>query len=501
MNLMIARKSGLIIITNIFGSLFGFAGLYYVSRYMGPEALGMLGFGLGFIGLFGFISDFGFSSAHIKRVSEGKNLGRCNGTFATVKIITSLILVAVGFIAMLIWKNILHKELSDYQGLVISVLLLYFALDNISQIFVTTFIAQKNTVIQQTINLLGVSIRSSVIIIFAFLSFNALGLAFAYVIGACAMLLVGFFFFRRLPICKFSREYFMSYLKFAYPLMYVYLLSTLSLDKVLIQAYSTTEEVGFYYGIQQIMQAPLILSGAVLILLLPTMSEFHTKRDFESIRFYTKLSERYLSMITLPLTVFMFFYAQPLIIFLLGDKFAPAAPIFQLMSLVPLIASITRPYVAQIQGLNRPDIEAKISIISIILNVILNIILIPRQILGIELFGLGAAGAAVGLVGSWGFGLIAYKVYSYKLVQMNLNPHILKHAFSAFVAVFLISFSDMQPLTLVKTIILAGIYLIVYLIMLVSIKELKKDDVTFFLDSLNPVKMKQHISSGLDNVK
>ena len=140
---MLARKSGLIIGSNMLGALLGFAGLYYVSRLMGPGALGILGFGMGFIGLFGFLSDFGFSSAHIKRVSEGKDMGTCNGTFATVKIVLSIILVIVGFIAIFVWKNVLHKQLTTYEELVISVLLIYFALDNISNIFVTTFMAQK----------------------------------------------------------------------------------------------------------------------------------------------------------------------------------------------------------------------------------------------------------------------------------------------------------------------------------------------------------------------
>ncbi len=494
---MLARKSGLIIGSNMLGALLGFAGLYYVSRLMGPGALGILGFGMGFIGLFGFLSDFGFSSAHVKRVSEGKDLGACNGTFATVKIVLSIILVIVGFIAIFVWKNFLHKQLTSYEELVISVLLIYFALDNISTIFVTTFMAQKNTAIQQIINVLGKTILSIVIITFAFMGFNALGLAFAYVISAFSMAAIGFFFFRRLPLSRFSRDYFNSYFQFALPLMLVSWFSILSLDKVLIQAYSSTEEVGFYYGIQQIIQAPLIISGAVLILLFPTVSEFHAKNDYDNIRFYTLLAERYLSMITVPLSVFMFLYAEPLVIFLLSDKFAPAAPIFRIMSLIPLIASINRPYTAQIHGLNRPDIEAKINIVSIILNVILNIILIPKHILGIEMLGLGALGASIGLVSSWGFSLIAYRVYSYKLTGTNLNAHILKHMLSSFIALFLISFFNIQPLSLFTTGIMVAIYAIIYLIILVFIKEIKKEDVLLFLDTLNLAKMKQYVYSDV----
>jgi len=67
---------------------------------------------MGFVGLFNFIADLGFSSAHVKRISEGKDLGECIGTFATIKILLTVIMVALVIGGIAIWKYVLYKNKS-----------------------------------------------------------------------------------------------------------------------------------------------------------------------------------------------------------------------------------------------------------------------------------------------------------------------------------------------------------------------------------------------------
>jgi len=85
---MIARKSFLIIITSFITRLFGWIGLVILAKLwsdFAPEALGVIGFAMSFIAIFNIIGDLGFSGAHIKRISEGQDLGACIGTFAAIK--------------------------------------------------------------------------------------------------------------------------------------------------------------------------------------------------------------------------------------------------------------------------------------------------------------------------------------------------------------------------------------------------------------------------------
>src|SRR5512136_1955315 len=87
---MIARKSLFIVIAQFITRFLGWVGLVVLAKYWGdyaPEALGVIGFATSFIGIFSIIGDLGFYQAHIKRISEGKDLGTCIGTYVTIKII------------------------------------------------------------------------------------------------------------------------------------------------------------------------------------------------------------------------------------------------------------------------------------------------------------------------------------------------------------------------------------------------------------------------------
>ncbi len=77
-----ARKSFLIFLNMIAGSILGYLALFFILRYMGPGDYGIIGFGIAFVGMFAFISDLGFNFAHVKRISEGRDLEECIGTFS-----------------------------------------------------------------------------------------------------------------------------------------------------------------------------------------------------------------------------------------------------------------------------------------------------------------------------------------------------------------------------------------------------------------------------------
>ena len=108
---MLARKSALIVGTQFFTRFLGWIGLVVLVKLWGgfaPEALGIIGFAMAFLALFNIIADLGFSRAHIKRISEGKDLGTCIGTYVAIKIFLIGLMVTIVFTAIFIWKNVLQ---------------------------------------------------------------------------------------------------------------------------------------------------------------------------------------------------------------------------------------------------------------------------------------------------------------------------------------------------------------------------------------------------------
>ena len=144
---MLSRKSALIVAVNILSGFIGWIGLVVIARLWGgfaPTALGVIGFGMAFVGLFNVIADLGFSAAHVKRISEGTDLGECIGTYVTIKILLTVIMAALVIGGIAIWKYALHNEFFDAtKESVIYIFVLYYIFTNLAFIALQTFIGRK----------------------------------------------------------------------------------------------------------------------------------------------------------------------------------------------------------------------------------------------------------------------------------------------------------------------------------------------------------------------
>ncbi|HUV79667.1 MAG TPA: oligosaccharide flippase family protein, partial [Candidatus Bathyarchaeia archaeon] len=106
---MIARKSTLIIITQLLNGLLGYIGLKFIAIYLEPWEYGVIGFAYGFVALFSIFGNLGFDAAHIKRVSEGKDLEKCIATFAATKLALAGVMASVVIGSVAVWKYVLGR--------------------------------------------------------------------------------------------------------------------------------------------------------------------------------------------------------------------------------------------------------------------------------------------------------------------------------------------------------------------------------------------------------
>ena len=102
---MLKQKSFLSFVFNILSSLLGFVSVFFVARFMGPNALGAISAAVAFTGLFAIFGDLGFGIAHYKRVSEGYDLGKCVGTFLVIRIATTFVMAMATLAVMFVMKT------------------------------------------------------------------------------------------------------------------------------------------------------------------------------------------------------------------------------------------------------------------------------------------------------------------------------------------------------------------------------------------------------------
>ena len=470
----------------------GYVALFFVARYMGPEPLGIVAFGMAYIALFQNFADLGFGDAHIKRVSEGRDLGICHGTLFTVKFFLNILLVGVVLSTIFFSKYILHHEfISKTHEQVIYVLLGYFVLGNFSIMIGTTFAARKE-VVKGNISYTAGALGSSLFKIFVALTgLGAVYLAGANVINVLIIFLIHLYFLKGYPIKKPTKEYFKLYASFAFPIMFINFLSNYSenIDKVLIQAFWSSKDVGLYAAGKQITYLFSFLTSITSVLLFPTISAYYAKGDLNAIRNVSAKTERYLSLILLPIMAFMFVFSRPITLLLLGHKFEILTPqIITILTFAVYFEAITSNYISQITGTNHVRLAVKITIVLLSFNILLHLILIPDHFLGISLFGLGARGATYATLTSAIISGFVYRFFAFRITGAKTNKSILWHVLGGILMVLSMTvLSKFFPHFNWYYLIIFGLAgLVIYLGTLFILKELTLIDIHYFLNNLNP---------------
>jgi len=203
-------------------------------------------------------------------------------------------------------------------------------------------------------------------------------------------------------------------------------------------------------------------------------------------------------MLILPVLVLIFIFSDSIILIILGQNFLRSANILILLSLMIFFAVTVVPYSALIEGINRPGVAGKLWFFMAIINIFLNLILIPRNLGTFKLFGLGAAGAALATLFSEIIISILFRIYAYKLAKITPYPRITLHLIAGILTGTI--------LYIVKDVIVYHpIYIIpfgffglgCYFGLLYLMREFTKDDFCYLLDVISPKKLGGYIKEDI----
>lgn len=538
---MIARKSFLMMITNSLTLLIGWIGLIILVRLWGsfaPTALGIIAFGMSFIGIFSIITNLGYNRAHVKRISEGKELGKCMGIYISIKLVMSVLLAAIVLGGISIWKIVFHKEFYDAtKESVIYLFLIYYILYNIVQIPIFTFRAKQEIAKTEIPLLIGNIVRVVGMILVAiagvtgisiidkelgydsippkyswpkllqpiqsFLANHAIGsLAAVYGFGMLVTLVIMLSYLKKYPISKPTKEYFHNYTIFAIPIMLSYsmVLINQNIDKVAIGYFWTPQEVGYYFGAQRITLLIQIIPLALGTLIFPTISSFHSKNKIVQIKSIVELSMRYISMLVSPIIIFMLIFNKPIINIILTSEFYPATTVLCLLAIYMWIHVLNTPYGYLIGGMDKPAVAAKISITACCINIVLNLLFIPRNGLLSQIGIYGIEGAAIATIIAALFRFVTIRVVAKRLIEIKfVRINFLLHVVAGILMGLLLwNIDQITTLTRFYHLIFYSLFgLMFYLFILYLLDEFTKKEYDLVMNTLNINEMKRYIVTEL----
>jgi len=526
---MIARKTFLLMVSQFINALAGWIALCVIAKLwngFAPAALGVIQFSISFLAIFNLVADLGFGQAHIKKISEGKELARCIGTYAFIKLLLTLLMACAVLIFIFAIEHLGYAYPSGTSKSLLLIFLFYFLFQNLISIPFRTFDGLRETAKRSVASVVEVLVRVPLMILVALLAMESVtgatlnlpafllrlqrlfasnpisSLSWCYVFGMAGTLLVSLLFFRKHSIGRPSLALLKEYSRFALVVALIPIITILltSVDKVMIGFFWSEVEVGYYFSAYKIITLLLIIPLAIETLLFPTISSFHARRDLGAIENVTRATERYASMIIMPLTVFLIVLPGPVLAILFSEDFLPAVGALSLLGCWALIYSIDIPYTSLLRGINRPDLLVKVGAVACGINVLANLLLIPKSGLLASVGISGPEGAGFATLLAEVFALIFLRLTVRKTVRMKVcQIHTLKHAVAgALMGACLVGLGRLLPLTKWwELFIYAAFALFSYFAFNHLLKEFDTKDVNFFINLLHPGELIKYMSTEL----
>ncbi len=492
----LTRKSFFVISYNAFGSIFGYVTLFFVYRFVGQTAWGIVGSATALVGILTILADLGLSNTHIKKLPEHRErFSECMGAYLILKFIVAGLFLVVSFLSIFVFNNFFGiKFESEYLKEAVILIIFYYFLGSISAIFKTTFRAQMKTYHAILPDFLKTTTHNTIIIALTVwwkanpvIPREAMGVlyTYAYVLGAFVQLTTFIYLGRKYEFKYPSKDIFREYRRFTIPVMLLGMINTIQLytDRAMLQFFWNSYEVGGYFGVQKIAQAVMYLASSVVFVLYPAQSYHFSKDNKERFKEVTFKAERYLSLISFAIVSFGIALA-PEILNIWNKSLINYSTPMRILLIYSYLWCINVIYSTKMVSAGKPYENLKVGMVQAFLNVFLNAILIPTSIFSITLFGLKSTGAALATFLSYlvGFIFLRYKVK--KVLGTEFNPRILLHILAGGISALIIYAINDNLYHFVRIYEIGfafGIFLAIYAGILCILKELTKEDLNVFL--------------------
>jgi len=426
-----SKNSIITFFTEILIFIFGFVTMIILARILGPTGKGIYSLILLIPGLMVAFGNFGIGSANIYFIGSKKYKIQDIVSHSVISaIVLGLILILIfwGMLQFSPFQKFIHSN--QISPLYLWIIVLFIPLSFLL-IFFRGIIGGKGEITNynKTRILEGAISLAAIIIFLLILKRGIFGAVISYVLSIVGASLLSIFLVKK--ITKFRLSLNKNLLKDS--TIYggkVYLANTVSflnyrLDMLLIAVFLVPAAVGLYSIAVGIAEKLFMFSGALAIVLFPKISSLS---DFEATAFTPKVA-RHTFFLMIIASLLLAAISTPLIKILFGDNFLPS--VLPLLILLPGIIAfgIGGVLAADLCGRGKPEFSLYSSLTCLIVNIILNLLLIPHW---------GISGAAFASTISYSLDtiviLIAFLIISKKSLSEILI--IKKQDFQDYVNVF-----------------------------------------------------------------
>ena len=414
----ILSKSSSAFILKIIGSFLGYLFLLLVTRTSGAEAWGIFALCMALLNITSILSRFGVDTAVLRFVAQMKGkMGEVKGIYfqgiSLVLFLSILFSVLLFFFSNIVAELVFQKPHLTAYFKIISFVLVPFTIIHVNVQVLRGLKKIKEFAFFQHVSKFLFAIIFFLLLI-KFYNFDQFTLPvyafnFAVIIVMIVSFLVVFKKFRGIQLKRiFTNK---EIVKTSFPMMLsssVLLLMAWS-DTVMIGIFKTEVDVGIYNVALKLAMTTGIVLGAVNSIVAPKLSETFNNDRMDEFRKLIKQSTRIVFFCTLPILIILLLLPEFLLSFF-GTEFLIAKNTLLILLIGQIVNAMSGSVGFILQMTGREKVYQNILLLTLVINITLNIILIPK--FGIE----GAAIASAFSLLLWNLCSVFYIYRKYNVL-------------------------------------------------------------------------------------
>lgn len=305
-----------------------------LARILKPEDFGVVAIAISIMIICQSLTDSGFLNALIHKKDVDEN------DFSTVfyfSFYSSLILIFLLYITSPMFSDFFQIPLLKDIIRLFSISIFFNSICVVPRAKLHMILDFKS---QAKVNSVSITLSSLLGVILALENFGVWSLVYQYISFTFFSCIYFYILTKWRPVKKFSKASFIRLFGFSFKTVLANLLSRLfkSVNNLLIGSYYSMSDLGFYNRAELICQLPSSnIGGAIQNTTYPVLCKIVNKNKFSE-TFIDSLKLTYL--FSFPLMLFIYFFSNEIILFLLTEKWIEAANYLKFLSIVWMIHPI-----------------------------------------------------------------------------------------------------------------------------------------------------------------
>ncbi len=429
---IVAKGSALLVLGQILAKVLGFMRQLLIIRLLSPEIYGLITIGFTILNFSVILGCLGLDQGSQRYIafSYAKNeLPKVKGT-----IHSSAKLASVSALTLMSLVLVFSKPISNFfsEPELMKVLFIIgpaIPLGIGITMVASYFLGFHRSWIRVGISDIGFNTLSVIFIIIAlFIKRSLYAPVFAFTAASFVTFIVSLYFYRSsLPLklkhintSRIGR----SLLLFSLPLFSAAFLSLImgNLDTIMIGHFLPSDKVGFYNAAFLLMQFMPIFFGPLVIIYFPVATSLVAKETFQEVISLYQNVTKWMFTLTLPLFLMLFLFPSQVLTLFFGHSYSEAAIALRILVLGEFIHTFLGPNDQSLGAFGNTKLLLFGFMVATSVNIILNILLVPR---------IGISGAAFAT--AIALGVVNVINSSFLLIKYKLHPFTRKYLVPVFV--------------------------------------------------------------------